>query len=132
MTLEQLIQEAGIRLQYASVRNNAKSMPGVVAWEVTLHYEKRRFTITYHTEGSVPELATVVLTLCNEVRGLDGTTSFEDWATKHGVNPDSRAWEQVWRTVWRMAPKFRNFLGSKAEEFLRCTPMIGASPYMNA
>jgi len=88
-------------------------------WTVTLKYQGRQLTVPFYMgrglEGREPD--------CEEVMGsllMDdpADSTFEDWCSELGENPDSRKADALYRKCLQVGKRLRRFLGEDYEAFL--------------
>ena len=83
---------------------------------------KRRTLTTFFSQGSAhkssPSCADVLSCLVNDA--ISGEMSFNDFCSEFGYDMDSRSAKKTWRNCVKMAPKMRDFLGSKFDAVLEC------------
>jgi len=117
--LEKLVAKEGVAIEAKSgSAKPAGSMANMVAWDVTMKYQGRRMSTPFFTTpGYAPIAADVVYSLCEECKSLEGATTFDAWAAKHKMNPDSRSAYAMWDGIQKSNPRLKKFLGRKFKEF---------------
>lgn len=90
-------------------------------WRITIHDGECEVPfVTEYSMGSAckgePKLRDVLDSLCSDVIP-DGTT-FEEWASDLGIDPDSRRGERIYRACQASTKKLRELLGTEAFDLL--------------
>ena len=76
------------------------------------------FSMGYGHNGKAPKAADLLDCLASDAAGYENAQSFEDWASEHGYDMDSRKAEKTFRIVAKEAAKLKRFLGEPAYERL--------------
>jgi len=92
-------------------------------WTATIKHGRRRMTISYWTGAAIgePDAEDVLDSLRSEAQDIASGSTFEQWASELGYDPDSRKAEKVFEAVQAEYRKLLKLLGPElTDELLNC------------
>lgn len=119
--LAELCREEGITMTFRSGDNPDPLPPFAIGMTGTLAYATRRLVLPFFMiQGwPLPQEADVLrVALFDTIALAEVGPSFEAWAARFQLNPDSRTQYARWERVVARSSKVKEFLGKKYATFL--------------
>lgn len=122
ISLAERIQEVGLTMTHRYVPEDQMDdgwMRGTHQYAVTLRLPgipSPSITVPYFQGPAIvsePQIEDIVGCLVTEAGAYLSASSFEEFATDHGYNPDSRKAEAIFTRMGVAADELRNFLGEE-------------------
>jgi hypothetical protein len=93
--------------------SNAQWATDANHWKITLRMGRRQMSVPFSTGSALgePDAADVLDCLASDASTELYTSSFEDWASELGLDPDSRTAYRTFEITHRQTRRLRAFLG---------------------
>lgn len=118
--LEKLCLRKGVYVKVRAGGAPNLEFPDGTPWTVTLHYQKRRYTLPCYTGRAIsntPSVGAVLSCVLSDLGSLEDYDFGEGWCREFGYNLGSSRAKKLYSKLEKMLPRIQKLFGNDYNEF---------------